>query len=146
MVILSKFAENLSALMEEKNLNAPALGKILNMDRSSITRYLRGERLPNYHFFTSIIEYFNVSADVLLGRLDYCDVQKFQPVQPFGATFRKALDETHTSQYELQKNLHLSSATTHAWLNDIRIPSIGHLDQLADYMEVSVDYLLGRIT
>ena len=42
MVILSKFAENLSALMEEKNLNAPALGKILNMDRSNITRYLRG--------------------------------------------------------------------------------------------------------
>ncbi len=145
MVILSKFAENLSALMEEKNLNAPALGKILNMDRSNITRYLRGERLPNYHLFIRIIEYFNVSADVLLGRLDYCDVQEFQPVQPFGATFRKAMDETHTSQYEIQKNLHFSSATTHTWLNDIRIPSIEHLDQLADYMDVSVDYLLGRI-
>ena len=78
MVILSKFAENLSALMEEKNLNAPALGKILNMDRSNITRYLRGERLPNYHLFIKIIEYFNVSADVLLGRLDYCDDQEFQ--------------------------------------------------------------------
>ena len=145
MVILSKFAENLSALMEEKNLNAPAIGKILNMDRSNITRYLRGERLPNYHLFIRIIEYFNVSADVLLGRLDYCDVQEFRPVQPFGATFRKALDETHTSQYELQKHLLFSSATPHAWLNDIRIPSIEHLDQLADYMDVSVDYLLGRI-
>ena len=145
MVILSKFAENLSALMEEKNLNAPVLGKILNMDRSNITRYLRGERLPNYHLFIRIIEYFNVSADVLLGRLDYCDVQEFQPVQSFGATFRKALEETHTSQYELQKNLHFSSATTHAWLNDIRIPSIVHLDQLADYMDITVDFLLGRI-
>ena len=145
MVILSKFADSLLALMEEKHLNAPALGKILNMDRSNLTRYLRGERLPNYHLFIRIIEYFNVSADVLLGRLDYCDVPEFQPVQPFGATFRKALDETHTSQYELQKNLHFSSATTHAWLNDMRIPSIEHLDQLADYMDVSVDYLLGRI-
>ncbi len=81
MVILSKFAENLSALMEEKNLNAPALGKILNMDRSNITRYLRGERLPNYDLFIRIIEYFNVSADVLLGRLDYCDVQEFQHIR-----------------------------------------------------------------
>ncbi len=145
MVILSKFAENLSALMQEKNLNAPALGEILNMDRSNITRYLRGERLPNYHLFIRIIEYFNVSADVLLGRLDYCDVQEFQPVQPFGATFRKVLDETHISQYGIQKNLHFSSATTHAWLNNIRMPSIEHLEQLADYMDVSVDYLLGRI-
>jgi transcriptional regulator with XRE-family HTH domain len=115
------------------------------MDRSNITRYLRGERLPNYDLFIRIIEYFNVSADVLLGRLDYCDVQEFQPVQFFGATFRKALEETHTSQYELQKNLHFSSATTHAWLNDKRIPSIVHLDQLADYMEITVDFLLGRV-
>ena len=144
MVILLKFAENLSALMQEKNLNAPALGKILNVNRSNVTRYLRGERLPNYHIFIRIIEYFNISADVLLGRLDYCDVQEFEPVKPFGNTFRKALDETHTSQYELQKNLHYSSATTHDWLISKRIPSIEHLDQLADYMDLTVDYLLGR--
>ena len=146
MVILSKFAENLSALMEEKNLNAPALGKILNMSRSNITRYLRGERLPNYTLFIKIVEYFNVSSDVLLGRMDYCEIKTFQSVQPFGDTFRKVLEETDTSQYELQKNLHFSSATTHAWLLNSQLPSIGHLDELADYMEVTVDYLLGRVS
>ena len=146
MVILSKFAENLLTLMEEKNLNAPALGKILNINRSNITRYLRGERLPSYQLFTAIVEYFNVSADVLLGRVDYCNTTSFQPVQPFHIIFRKALEETHTSQYELQKQLHFSSATTNAWLSDKSIPSVGHLDQLADYMDVTVDYLLGRIS
>lgn len=146
MVILSKFAETLSALMQEQNLNAPALGKILNMDRCNITRYLRGEQLPNYHLFIKIIEFFNVSADVLLGRLDYCDIKTFQPVQPFGDTFRKVLDETLTSQHNIQKNLHFSSATTYSWLYNIRVPSIEHLDQLADYLDVTVDYLLGRIS
>ena len=146
MVILSKFAETLSALMEEKNLNAPALAKILDINRSNIRRYLRGERLPNYQLFTAIIEYFNVSSDVLLGRVDYCNATSFQPVQPFHITFRKALEETHTSQYELQKQLHFSSATTNAWLSGKSLPSIGHLDQLADYMELNVDYLLGRIS
>ena len=145
MVILSKFAENLLTLMQEHNLKAPALGKILGLHRTSITRYLCGQRLPNYKDFITIIEYFNVSADVLLGRLDYCDVETFIPTRSFGEMFRKALDETHTSQYALQKNLHFSSATTHSWLNNIRIPSIAHLDQLADYMNVTVDYLLGRI-
>lgn len=145
MVILSKFAENLSALMQEHNLNAPALGEKLDTHRTNITRYLQGIRLPNYDLFIKIVEYFNLSADVLLGRLDYCDVQEFQPVLPFGTTFRKALDETHTSQYELQKNLHYSSATTHDWLINKRIPSIEHLDQLADYMDITVDFLLGRI-
>jgi len=37
MVILSKFAETLLSLMEEKGLNAPALAKALGTDRSNIT-------------------------------------------------------------------------------------------------------------
>ena len=146
MVILSNFAENLLALMQEHNLNAPALGKILNMDRSNITRYLRGERLPNYRVFIALIEYFNVSADVLLGRLDYCAVKIFQPVQPFGKMLRKVMDETKVSQAELQRELHFSSATPYMWLENKRIPSMEHIVQLADYLDVTVDYLLGRIS
>ena len=146
MVILSKFAENLSALMEEKNLNAPALGKILNMDRTNITRYLRGERLPLYDVFTKLIEFFNVSADVLLGRLDYCDVKEFHPVQPFGTTLRRVLEETKTSQYRVIKDLHISQATMYYWLLNNRLPNVENMDKLADYLDVSIDYLLGRIS
>ena len=146
MSILSNFAETLSALMQEHNLNAPALGKILNMDRSNITRYLRGERLPDYRVFVTLIEYFNVSADVLLGRLDYCAVQTFQPTPPFGNALRKVLDEAKVSQAELQKQLHFSSATTYMWLANKRIPTMTHVVQLADYLETTIDYLLGRIS
>ena len=146
MVILSNFAENLSVLMQEKNLNAPALGKLLSMDRSNITRYLRGERLPDYRVFVTLVEYFNVSADVLLGRLDYCAVQMFQHTPPFGNTLRKVLDETKVSQAELQKQLHFSSATIYMWLNNKRLPTMTHVVQLANYLETTVDYLLGRIS
>ncbi|MBQ3220513.1 MAG: helix-turn-helix transcriptional regulator [Clostridia bacterium] len=146
MVILSKFAENLFLLMQEHNLKSPELAKILETDRTNITRYLQGKRLPSYSLFVKIVDFFNVSADVLLGRVDYCDTKTFHPVQPFGVVFRKVLDETHTSQYRIQKDLHFSSATTYSWLLDKRIPSMEHLDQLADYLDVSIDYLLGRIS
>lgn len=132
--------------MEEKNLNAPALGKILNMDRTNITRYLRGERLPLYDVFTKLIEFFNVSADVLLGRLDYCDVKEFHPVQPFGTTLRRVLEETKTSQYRVIKDLHISQATMYYWLLNNRLPNVENMDKLADYLDVSIDYLLGRIS
>lgn len=145
MVNLSKFAENLSALMEEKNLNAPALAKLLNTDRTNITRYLRGERLPLYAIFTKLIEFFNISADVLLGRIDYCDTQKFNPIQPFGTTLRRVLQETKTTQYRVIKDLHISQATMYFWLLNDRLPTVEHLAQLADYLDLSVDYLLGRI-
>lgn len=145
MVILSKFAENLSMLMQIHNLKAPALGEILGTHRTNITRYRQGKRLPSYHLFIKITEYFNVSADVLLGRTDYCGVEKFLPAEPFGTAFRRALNETHTSQYNLQQKLHYSSATTAAWLANERVPSMEHVCQLADYLDVTVDFLLGRI-
>ena len=145
MVILSKFAENLSELMHLHNIKAPALGKLLGISRTNITRYLQGKYLPGYEHFIKIVEYFDVSADVLLGRLEYCDVKNFLPVQPFLVRLRKALDEAHKKQADLQNNLHYSSATTNSWLAGKRIPSVQHMDELADYLEVTVDFLLGRV-
>ena len=146
MIILSKFAENLAALMLEHNINAPALGKILKTDRTNITRYLRGERLPLFKGFVSIIEYFNVSADVLLGRKEYSEAQTFLPVQPFGRTLRSIMQETNSTQYKIEKDLHISGATMYNWLINKSLPTVDNLDKLADYMEVSIDYLLGRIS
>ena len=145
MVNLSKFAENLLGAMEERNINAPALAKEINVHRTSITRYLRGERLPNYEDFVALVEYFNISADVLLGREEYCEVKTFHAAQPFGVTLRKVMQEDKVSQYKLHKNLHFSSATTNYWLSNKKLPSMDKVDKLADYLEVSVDYLLGRI-
>ena len=119
---MSKFAENLFLLMQEHNLNAPALADLIKTDRTNITRYLRGERLPLYDVFTKLIEFFNVSADVLLGRLDYCDVQEFHPIQPFGTTLRRVLKETKTTQYRVIKDLqisHLPTYYTHLLLDSL---------------------------
>ena len=143
---MSKFAENLFLLMQEHNLNAPALADLIKTDRTNITRYLRGERLPLYDVFTKLIEYFNVSADVLLGRLDYCDIKEFHPIQPFGTTLRRVLEETNTTQYRVIKDLHISQATMYYWLLNERLPTVEKLDMLADYLELPIDYLLGRIS
>lgn len=146
MILLSTFAENLATLMSEGNINAPALAKILKTDRTNITRYLRGERLPLFKGFVAIIEYFNVSADLLLGRTEYAEPQTFLPVQPFGTRLRKIMQETNTTQYRMEKDLRVSSATMYNWLINKSLPTVENLYKLADYMEVSVDYLLGRIS
>lgn len=146
MIILSKFAENLATLMSEGNINAPALAKILKTDRTNITRYLRGERLPLFKGFVAIIEYFNVSADLLLGRTEYAEPRTFLPVQPFGTRLRKIMQETNTTQYRMEKDLRVSGATMYNWLINKSLPTVENLYKLADYMEVSVDYLLGRIS
>ncbi len=143
--MMSKFAENLFALMSERGLNAPALANILKTDRSNVTRYLHGERLPLFRGFVAIVEYFQVSADVLLGLVDYAPETEFLPLPPFGDRLRQVMNETKTTQYRLEKDLNVSGASMYNWLTNASVPTVENLVKLARYMEVSVDYLLGRI-
>ena len=145
MVILSKFAETLSALMSERNLNAPALGKIIGTDRSNITRYQKGERLPSFEVFVALIEYFNVSADVLLGCVEFTNETDFLPIPDFGKRLRAVMAETKTSQYAIENHTNISSSSLYKWLFGQSLPNTESLVKLAEYMEISVDYLLGRI-
>lgn len=145
MIDLSNFGENLSAVMLEHNINAPALAKHLNIDRSNITRYMRGARLPSFQVFLAILEYFSVSADVLLGFKDYSNSTNFLPTPPFGDRLREVMKETNTTQYRIEKEAHISGSSMHEWLSGQGFPSVTSLVTLASFMEVSIDYLLGRI-
>ena len=142
----SKLGENLSSLMVEHNLKAPAFAKLLNIDRSTVTEYQRGKRTPKFHVFVSIIEYFNISADILLGLADYSPATIFFPLKPFGDRLRTVMAETSTSQYRIEKDLHISGSTMYNWLTGKSLPNVESLIKLSKYMDVSVDYLLGRIS
>lgn len=50
----------------------------------------------------------------------------------------------HLSQYALAKNIGVNQSTVCNWLNGKKEPSIESLWKLADFFDVSVDYLIGR--
>ena len=145
MVDLSNFGENLTAFMVERSINAPALAKCLKIDRSNVTRYMRGDRLPSFTVFLAMIEYFSVSADVLLGLKEFCTETQFLPVMPFGDRLRAVMEETKTTQYRIVKETPISGGSLYEWLTNHGTPSVHNLAILATFMEVSVDYLLGRV-
>ncbi len=132
-------------LMAEQNLKAPALAKILGTDRSNITRYLRGKRLPLYRGFVAIITHFNISADVMLGLVEYTNTTSFLPVKPFGKRLKQVMAESSVSQYELENNTDISSSSIYSWLYLNREPTVESLVKLSKYIGVSIDCLLGRI-
>lgn len=61
-----------------------------------------------------------------------------------GNLIRQLRKEKHLSQTELAKQLHVSQATITAWETGRSDPSISALNALADYFNVSTDYLAGR--
>ena len=48
------------------------------------------------------------------------------------------------SQYALAKSINVSQSTICNWLNGNKEPSVESLWKLADFFDVSVDYIIGR--
>lgn len=62
----------------------------------------------------------------------------------FGGTLRDLLSDRGITQKQLAKNLNIAASTLGNYIQDSREPDFETLKQLADFFDVSVDYLIGR--
>lgn len=60
------FKENLKNLLKERNITQAELSRKLNVDRSSITNYIKGNREPNLEQLEKIKNFLGCSYDDLL--------------------------------------------------------------------------------
>lgn len=84
MDYLKAVSENLKYLMGEKELNCTELSRSVNIDRSAIARYLRGERLPSAPSLIALADFFGCSADFILGRDEIPAEFAAKPCPPCG--------------------------------------------------------------
>lgn len=60
----------LKELRKKRNISQLKLALDLNMNQNSISRYENMERQADYDTLITFADYFNVSLDYLLGRID----------------------------------------------------------------------------
>lgn len=60
----------LKELRKERNISQLKLSLDLNMNQNSISRYENMEREADYETLIKFADYFDVSLDYLLGRID----------------------------------------------------------------------------
>ena len=63
----SLFAERLKELRAEKNIGQNALAKALNLSNASVSYWETGKQVPSAEVIYKLAQFFNVSADFLLG-------------------------------------------------------------------------------
>lgn len=61
------FCERFKDLRKEKGISTVNLGKVLGVSGSTITRWENGVIIPSIEHLFNIANYFNVSADYLIG-------------------------------------------------------------------------------
>ena len=62
----------------------------------------------------------------------------------FGERIRKLREEAGFNQPQFAQLLNVKTATINRYENDVREPEYATLIQIADFFNVSTDYLLGR--
>ena len=67
---MSIFSERITELRYEKGLSQINFAKILNVTQSTVAKWERGEREPNFEMLVQLAKFFNVSTDYLLGLED----------------------------------------------------------------------------
>ena len=141
---LSKFAERLSELMFDSQYNGHTLSEKLDCGYNTIYRYLQCERTPSVEMVVVLADFFNCSTDFLLGLEDENYTNKFDKCSIFTEIFVSLLDECQISQYYLEKKTAISHSTMGYWKNGKKKPTIDNIIKIAQVLDRSVDYILGR--
>ena len=143
---LSIFAERLSELMFDANISPSKLAEIVDCDRSSITRYLGGNKMPTVDACTKIANYFNCSLDYLFGLENEFYEQKYNSVKPFSDRLPELLKHFNISRYKLEKLTGISESTLYYWSKRKTTPTIEKIILISKTLDCSIDFVLGRTT
>lgn len=140
----SKFAERLGDLMFQANeITSDQLGEATGLGGSTIRFWREGKNSTLLSNAIIIANYFNCSLDFLFGRSD--GVIDFTPKAPLGIYkgVLKILEERKISWYSIVKATKIAQSNLYDW-RDGRDPLMPTVIVLADYLEVTIDYLVGR--
>lgn len=66
-ILMNIFAKRIKELRQASGLSQKELSYILNIERTTLTGYETGRRMPDAEMLCSIADYFHVSVDFLLG-------------------------------------------------------------------------------
>lgn len=65
---MSIFTERLYSLMQQRNMNQRQLAERIQVTEASMSRYLKGERMPRMNTVADMATALNTTSDFLLGR------------------------------------------------------------------------------
>ena len=131
--------------MDEHNFTAKKTAELLGISPSNMHRFLRQERTPCFSLFVKMLYLFDCSAEYLLGKQEFPIEEKLHPVLPFHERLRAVMKERGVSQTKMIKTMPVSSGALYKWVSGKAQPSVDTLYRLSEYLDCSIDYLIGRV-
>ena len=140
------FSSFLKKLREERHLSQKDVAQYLGITRQAITSYELGKREPNYEILTKLADYFNVSVDYLLGRVNGREENAFA----FGKNIeliRGGLSYKELSEGISRKTgVRIFPEILELYASGQRMPLTGTIKILSNYASVRDSFFYGNNT
>ena len=143
MEYLSKFSERLKDLMAEHELSSYSLSEKIGTWSGVVRTWARGVRLPNLENSIKLADYFCCSLDYLTGKEEKYEEVRPRPLPPLYEHIRSVMKREGFTRYKITHDSSVKDSHFTNWAKG-EMPSLPTLCILADYMKVSLDYLVGR--
>ena len=143
MDYLSKLPERLNDLMLEQELNAPTLSAKTGLSSSAIRSWVRGARLPTLESVIRLADYFQCSLDYITGKEEKFEIVLARPLPSLYERIRSVMKSKGVSRYSVAHKTSIRDSHITNWSRG-EIPTLESICILADYLNVSLDYLVGR--
>ncbi|HFD2043956.1 TPA: helix-turn-helix domain-containing protein [Clostridium perfringens] len=139
---MNTISYKLKELRNEKELSQKELANILQVAPSTISMWEQDKREPDGDMIMKIANYFDVSTDYILGRNNNTNSYKY--TKELGKRLKSLRESKNLLSKDLAKIMNVEPPTITNWEKGNRFPKEDILIKLADYFDVSLDYLFGR--
>jgi len=142
---MKNFIDVFQELLDENSLTIKSFARKINMHWSVLYAYKNNNYLPSLSTAVKIANYFNCSLNYLMGldELENKNLLKNFDITKFYPRYNSLLKEENISHFTLSKKIKLNTSSLIYWKCG-KVPKMDSLIKIANYFDVSIDYLVGR--
>jgi transcriptional regulator with XRE-family HTH domain len=140
---MSNFKERLNDLMVEEQIKSDQLGKAIGVSGQTIRAWCDDSQSILLSNIIKLADYFHCSIDYLVGISDSTAEYAAKQYPPFYDRLRKVMEEKGNTRYRMTKESKIKDSYFTTWKSGSD-PHILSVIEVAKYLDVTIDYLIGR--
>lgn len=142
--ISPKFQQRLIEFIEDNECTNEQFASLVGVSKPVILRATIYGIVPALRQLIKIADFLNVPLDYLLAESNDPYFYKSENPSTFHIRLQELSNENNVAYAEIAHTMPFTKTYFYQWQKNKTLPSLDYLRAIAEYFNVSIDYLLGR--
>lgn len=139
-----KFQNRMKQIIDEQECDKKDFPKFVGVSRDVIIRATKYGIIPSIKSLIKIADKLNISITYLLGETDNDEFYLSESSATFHIRLEQLANERGEKYSNISNKMPFAYNSIYEWMRTGCLPSLEYIKPLANYFNVSIDYLLGR--